>query len=188
MHNGVDIEDIFIPFITASSMITRFTLRGLSCLDSNLVAALRLMPSISYLEVDDSGSDSVDTDSLWKEPTRFHLGTVVSRSPITSHLMSSLRHQSTSIALAPKLHSLRLISEREEPFDDATFISMVESRWFKPGSDLSALMFSMDKTSIRSVVLKFSWREVNAEVYQPLRNLDAEGLRVVVAGRNGVNV
>ncbi|KAF9063707.1 hypothetical protein BDP27DRAFT_1334733, partial [Rhodocollybia butyracea] len=147
--------DDFISFVTSSSYL-------------DLIAVLRVMPSISYLEIDDLEYSS--------------------ESPITSHFMQSLRHQSTSSPLAPKLHSLRLISEREELFDDVTFISMVESRWFKPGSDLSAAMFSLGKACLRSVVLKFSWREVDAEVYQPLRKLDAEGLRVVVAGTNGVQV
>ncbi|KAF9063705.1 hypothetical protein BDP27DRAFT_1334728 [Rhodocollybia butyracea] len=161
-----------ISFITTSSCtITTFTLHGLSVSDVDLIAVLQAMPSILHLEID----DQVDYYSH-------------QRSPISSHLMSSLRHQSTSISLAPKLHSLRLISEHKEPFDDATFISMVESRWFKPGSDLSAAMFSVGKACIRSIVLTFSWREVDAEVYQPLQNLDAEGLRVVVTGTNGVQV
>ncbi|KAF9045630.1 hypothetical protein BDP27DRAFT_1434637 [Rhodocollybia butyracea] len=163
----------FGSFVTTSScMITAFTLRGISISDLDLIAALRVMPSISYLKIDDIN----DIDSAQRT--------------ITSHLISSLRHQSTSFLLAPKLHSLHLISVRKSKvlFDDATFIGMVESRWFKPGSDLSAAMFSMGKACIRSVVLTFSWREVDAEVYQPLRNLDAEGLRVVVAGTNGVQV
>ncbi|KAF9063706.1 hypothetical protein BDP27DRAFT_1367801 [Rhodocollybia butyracea] len=161
--------DDFISFVTNSScIITTLTLRGLSISDLDLIAVLRVIPSISYLEIDDFEHSS--------------------ESPITSHFMQSLQHQSTSSPLAPKLRSLRLISKHEQLFDDATFISMVESRWFKPGSDLSAAMFSMGNACIRSVVLKFSWREVDAEVYQPLRNLDAEGLRVVVAGTNGVQV
>jgi hypothetical protein len=45
----------------------------------------------------------------------------------------------------------------------------------------------MGRGCIRSVVLKFGWREVDAEVYKPLRILDKEGLRVVVAGTNGVH-
>ncbi|KAF9059691.1 hypothetical protein BDP27DRAFT_1453122 [Rhodocollybia butyracea] len=163
--------DAFKSFVTTSScMITTFTLHGLSVLDLDLVAALQVMPSILHLNIDE----------------RFTFG--LHRSPITSHLISSLQHQSTSFPLAPKLHSLCLFSKYEVPFDDLTFISMVESRWFKPGSALSAAMFSMGKACIRSVVLKFSWRKVDAEIYQPLQNLDTEGLRVVVAGTNGVHV
>ncbi|KAF9045628.1 hypothetical protein BDP27DRAFT_728081 [Rhodocollybia butyracea] len=162
--------DTLISFMTTSScIITTFTLCNLPVSDVDLIAALRVMPSILHLEINDC-----------HYPPQ--------QSPISPHLMSSLRHQSTSVALVPQLHSLRLISKHKEPFDDATFISMVESRWFKPGSDLSAAMFSMGKACIRSIVLTFSWREVDAEVYQSLRNLDAEGLRVVVAGTNGVQV
>ncbi|KAF9063704.1 hypothetical protein BDP27DRAFT_1451142 [Rhodocollybia butyracea] len=164
--------DPLISFITTSScIITTFTIYGLSVSDVDLIAALQVMPSILHLEID----DKFDFYSY-------------QQSPISSHLMSSLRHQSTSDSLAPKLHSLCLISKYKEPFDDATFIGMVESRWFKPGSDLSAAMFSAGKACIRSIVLKFCWREVDREVYQPLRNLDAEGLRVVVVGKNRVQV
>ncbi|KAF9063716.1 hypothetical protein BDP27DRAFT_1334744, partial [Rhodocollybia butyracea] len=65
---------------------------------------------------------------------------------------------------------------------------MVESRWFRPGSELSTAMLTMGRACIRSIVLKFnSMREVDVEIYKPLRNLDAEGLRVVVASeRTGV--
>jgi hypothetical protein len=163
-------SDAFISFITTSScMITTFTLSGISISDLELVLALQVMPSILHLDI-------TDTDPI---PTRC---------PITSHLMSSLQLQPMSSSLAPKLHSLRLISYHKATFEDSAFISMVESRWFKPGSSLSSTMFSMGKACIRSVVLKLAWREVDAEVYQPLRILDAEGLRVVVAGTNGVQV
>ncbi|KAF9075312.1 hypothetical protein BDP27DRAFT_1315869 [Rhodocollybia butyracea] len=138
--------DAFKSFVTTSScMITTFTLRGFTVSDVDLIATLQVMPSLSYLEIDDFKDSS-------------------SQSPITSHFMQSLQHQSTSFPLAPKLHSLRLISKWNAPFDDLTFISMIESRWFKPGSDLSAAMFSVGKACIRSVVLTFSWREVDAEV------------------------
>ncbi|KAF9075310.1 hypothetical protein BDP27DRAFT_1359008 [Rhodocollybia butyracea] len=137
--------------------------------DLELVAALRVMPSILHLDIENTDAHP-------------------SLSPITSRLMSSLRHQSASFSLAPKLHSLRLISKCKVPFDDSIFIEMVESRWFKPGSDLATAIFSMGKACIRSIVLKISWREVDAKVYQLLQNLDAEGLRVVVAGTNGVQL
>jgi hypothetical protein len=162
-------SDSFVSFLSTSCMVTRFTLHGCSVSDLDLIAALRAMPSILHLDIENSKSLS-------------------SRSPITSGLMLSLRLQSMSSSLAPKLHTLRLISKRKYPFEDSAFISMVESRWFKPSSALSATMFSMGKACIRSVVFKFTWREVDAEVYKPLRNLDAEGLRVVVVGTNGVQV
>ncbi|KAF9060545.1 hypothetical protein BDP27DRAFT_1429981 [Rhodocollybia butyracea] len=99
----------------------------------------------------------------------------------------ALHHPSTSLSLVPKLHSLHLIYT-SAAFDDAAFVTMVQSRWFKPGSNLSAEMLAMGRSSIRSVVLKFTLREADADIYKPLRGLDAEGLRVVVTGTNGVQV
>jgi hypothetical protein len=163
-------SDAYISFITTSPcMITTFTLHGISISDLDLVLALRAMPLILHLDIENFDAH-------------------YAKNPITLHLMLSLRLQSMSSSLAPKLHTLRLISKCDVPFKDSAFISMVKSRWFKPGSALSASMLSMGKACIRSVVLKFTWRAVDAKVYKPLRNLDAEGLRVVVIGTNGVQV
>ncbi|KAF9060544.1 hypothetical protein BDP27DRAFT_1370458 [Rhodocollybia butyracea] len=195
-----------VSFISRSScMITTFTLRGIHLSDLDLVAALRVMPALLHLEVE----NKLQPDYLPKY-----------QSPVTSHLLSSLTHDhSTSISLIPKLHSLHLTwrfessdtsddssddssddtsdgapgnnasdDEFDNDFDDTAFVNMVKSRWFKPGSDLAAEMSALGKSCIRSVVLKFPARRVNADIYEPLRILDAEGLRVVVAGTNGVQV
>ncbi|KAF9060534.1 hypothetical protein BDP27DRAFT_1407072 [Rhodocollybia butyracea] len=161
----------FPSFITRPScMITSFTLRGISMHDLDLIAALRVMPALLHLEVD----QCLDAP----------------RNPITPHLISGLTHrrQSTSTVLVPALHSLHLRYELTDAFDDAAFVNMIESRWFKPGSDLSAEMLAMGRSSIRSVALKFTSREVDVDIYMPLWVLDAEGLRVVVSGTNGVQV
>jgi hypothetical protein len=161
--------DIFSSFVSRSSCtITTFTLRAVSLSDLELIAALQLMPSLLHFELDQAEG---------------------SKNPISSHLISSLTHyQSTSSSVVPKLHSLRLIYQPVDAFDDAAFVNMVQSRWFKPGSDLSAEMLAMGRGSIRSVVLKFDMRKVVADIYDPLRILDAEGLRVAVVGTNGTQV
>ncbi|KAF9066391.1 hypothetical protein BDP27DRAFT_1423912 [Rhodocollybia butyracea] len=160
----------FPSFITRSCcMITSFTLLGMSMHDSDLIAVLRVMPALLHLEVDQLSN--------------------AKRNPITSHLISRLTHrQSTATVLVPELHSLHLRYEPSGEFDDAAFVNMVESRWFKPGSELSAEMLAMGRNSIRSVVLKFTSREVDVDIYMPLWVLDAVGLRVVVSGTNGVQV
>ncbi|KAF9061637.1 hypothetical protein BDP27DRAFT_1452156 [Rhodocollybia butyracea] len=161
----------FTSFISRSScMITTFILQDLSLPDLYLIAVLQVMPALLHLEVHDS--------AWWS----------AYQSPITSHFISSLTHHaSPSTSLVPKLHSLYLTSRALDPFDDAAaFVRMVESRWYKPGSDLSMEMLAKGRSSIRSVVLKAIQREVDADIYQPLRILDAEGLRVVVSGTNGV--
>ncbi|KAF9066389.1 hypothetical protein BDP27DRAFT_1423910 [Rhodocollybia butyracea] len=162
--------NVFTSFISRSScMITTFTLRDILMSDSELIEVLRVLPALLHLEIHHNER---------------------SQGPITSHLISSLIHQSTSISLIPKLHSLDLTSRSDtgDTFDDSVFVSMVQSRWFKPGSDLSAEMLALGRASIRSVVLKFFTRKLDAEVYKPLRILDAEGLRVVVIGMNGMQV
>jgi hypothetical protein len=122
------------------------------------------MPELLHLEIDNSGPQPI---------------------PIMTHLISNLtQHRSTSDSLIPKLHTLSL-KHILGTFSAQSFVTMVESRWFKPGSDLSAAMSSLGIGCIRSVTLMFQGK-VDAEVYKPLRILDEEGLRVVVAGSNGV--
>ncbi|KAF9072207.1 hypothetical protein BDP27DRAFT_1418359 [Rhodocollybia butyracea] len=167
--------ETFISFISRSScMITTFTLRSIPLSDLDLIAVLHVMPSLLHLEIED-----------------YKWGYLHAQYTITLNLISRLiQHESTSISLVPKLHTLHLLSQCRHTgtFDDSTFVSMVESRWFRPGSDRSAEMSMMGRSCIRSVVLKFDWREVDAVVYKPLQILDREGLRVVVAGTNGIQV
>ncbi|KAF9056909.1 hypothetical protein BDP27DRAFT_627295 [Rhodocollybia butyracea] len=134
--------DDFIPFVSGSScVITSFTLQKVELLDVDLIAALRVMPTLLHLEVYACG---------------------YRHNPITSHLISSLTHHpSTSVTLVPKLHSLHLKDRPADEFDDAGFVRMVASRWFKPGSDLSAEMLAMGRSSIRSVLLEFYWSPRN---------------------------
>ncbi|KAF9075891.1 hypothetical protein BDP27DRAFT_1314675 [Rhodocollybia butyracea] len=169
----------FLPFVSRSAcMVTTFTLRGISISHSNLITALHVMPSLLCLDIDDEGNTEGDKEH---------------ESPITSHLISSLAHHQpnelfpSSISLVPKLHSLRLFAH-STAFDDHAFVNMVESRWFKPGSDLAAVMLTIGRASLRSIVLTFKRREVDAKVYKALKSLDEEGLRIVVSGTNGVQI
>ncbi|KAF9075343.1 hypothetical protein BDP27DRAFT_1315912 [Rhodocollybia butyracea] len=163
----------FISFVCRSCcMITTFTIRGISLSDLDLIGALRVMPSLLHLEID---------NEVWH---------MKQQNPITLPLISSLTPRQSSnsvISLVPKLHSLRLLFDGTT-FYDRAFVSMIQSRWFKPGSDLHTANSRTGISCIRSVVLRFSRREVNVEVYKPLRVLDEDGLRVVVIGTNGVQI
>ncbi|KAF9060528.1 hypothetical protein BDP27DRAFT_1407069 [Rhodocollybia butyracea] len=153
-------SDAFLSFVSRSScMITAFTLRDIF---------LEVLPALLHLEV-----DLVDP---YPPP----------ENPITPYFIANLIHDQSTSSIVPELDSLHLKYNSTDTFEDATFIHMVQSRWHKPGSDLSAGIMAMGRSCIRSVVLKFLSREVDAYVYRPLRILDAEGLRVVVAGTNGV--
>jgi hypothetical protein len=176
-HQGHWPTEPFVSFISRSScVITKFILRGcIYILDLDLITALQVMPSLLHLEIED-----YNWAFAWQPP----------KCAITSNLISSLiQHESTSTSLVPKLHTLRLVSYLNTgTFDDSAFVNMVQSRWFRPGSDRSAAMSMIGRGCIRSVVLKFNRRKVDAEVYKPLRILDKEGLRIVVAGKNGIQV
>ena len=76
----------------------------------------------------------------------------------------------------PKLGNFCLCFDGEI-FDDLAFVRMVQSRWL-PDSEY-ATMIGMN--CLRSVVLKFSKREVEEEVYRPLQDLDRMGMSVVIA-------
>ncbi|KAE9388402.1 hypothetical protein BT96DRAFT_436774 [Gymnopus androsaceus JB14] len=144
--------------------------------DEELVAALRVMPSLTDLEIND---EKLSSDRV---------------SPITSQLISSLRRQciipehvrvptGSNMHLVPSLRSLCLVF-KGMVFDDNVFIETVQSRWL-PDSDY-AMAVGVD--CLRSVVLKFCHREVDEEVYKPLHDLDKMGMRVVVSGTEGTKI
>ncbi|KAE9408336.1 hypothetical protein BT96DRAFT_849478 [Gymnopus androsaceus JB14] len=155
----------FDSFISRSACtITTFTIRNVALSDEDVIAALRIMPSLNDFEISDKG--------------------LKSHSPITTQLISSLCCVSPEslptgsiMHLVPKLCSLRLVFTGTV-FDDKAFIKTVRSRWL-PDSKYATIV-GVD--CLRSVVLKFRHREVDAEVYKPLLDLDKKGLRVVVSG------
>ncbi|KAF9062162.1 hypothetical protein BDP27DRAFT_1428200 [Rhodocollybia butyracea] len=169
----------FISLISRSScVITTFSIRGISISASDLIAALHVMPSLLSLEVEDG-------EWHYNCPVNQH------QSPINSVFITRLAHRAQSSAiLVPKLHSLHLLSYRMTSDADCgfdlSFIDMVESRWFRPGSDLFAAMSTVGRGCIRSVEMKFARRNIDPVIYKPLRVLDEEGLRVVVSGMDTV--
>ncbi|KIK54723.1 hypothetical protein GYMLUDRAFT_48435 [Collybiopsis luxurians FD-317 M1] len=167
-------QDLFWPgraidsFISRSSCrITILTMDKVSVSDVELIAALRMMTYLEKLEVQDG----------------------IGESPITSHLISSLhavgRNRSTGsiIYLVPKLQSLRLYFNGEA-LDDRAFARMIVSRWL-PDPELAS---GIGVDCLRQVVLKCCKRNIDAETYKPLRDLDKMGLRVAIMGRDGVQV
>ncbi|KAJ4480034.1 hypothetical protein J3R30DRAFT_3701206 [Lentinula aciculospora] len=113
----------------------------------DLIAALRFMPSLLCLEVDDDWCDL---------------------SPITVRLMSNLRcggrnqFSGSAIRLIPKLRSLRLEYDGDT-FDDQAFVE-------------------------NGRITLVARSGVDAEIYEPLRNLDGVGMRVFITGSNGTKI
>ncbi|KAF9065134.1 hypothetical protein BDP27DRAFT_1366622 [Rhodocollybia butyracea] len=149
----------------SSCNLTKFEVKSVSVSDIDLIAALKLMPSLINLYVDDipTGDD----------PT----------SPITSRFIHSLHGfpwtelSPSGSALVPKLRELQVTFDGLQ-FDDSSFIEMVSSRWLPDTQYASGIGLSC----LRVVTLRFNKREVDPVVYRPLDYLDKAGLMVVVLG------
>lgn len=147
----------FSAFISRSTcIITSFSLSRLTISDLNLIAALRLLPSLAKLNIDGLKASNGE-------------------SSITTHFISSL-HGSSIDPLLPKLQSLSM-EIYYTTFDDATFVDMISSRWL-PSSQAAAI--GIDR--LRSVVLHFTQRKVDAEIYRPLWQMDEMGTGIVITG------
>ncbi|KAE9387977.1 hypothetical protein BT96DRAFT_1025645 [Gymnopus androsaceus JB14] len=159
-------DSAFKAFLSRSSCsLTKLSLSGVVISDTNLIIAIRTLPSLLYLSVGDSTLTETET-------------------PITPYFISSLSgsrfatnnyDSPPSSLLLPKLRCLS-ITFAGTSFDDAMFVTMVSSRWLP-----DTLSVGID--CLRSVVLHLQKREVDEEVYRPLADLDRMGMRVVVTGK-----
>ncbi|KAE9404428.1 hypothetical protein BT96DRAFT_916787 [Gymnopus androsaceus JB14] len=158
-------------FISRSSFqLTTLSIKFIPLLDSDLIDLLRRLPSLHHLTVDDSNT---------------------SPRPVTSLLVQSLHaipHTSSVTVfsvLVKRLQTLSLTTsaEAQEAFNDRDFVDMVSSRWFLDGYR-SASDSNGGMACLRSVVMRFTNRVVDEEVYRPLKYLEEEGMRVVVIGQN----
>jgi len=166
-------RDMVNDFISRSSFhLTTLSIKFIPLLDSDLIDLLRRLPSLHHLTVDDFRTAS----------------------PITPLLIQSLHafHRTSSVAifsvLVKRLQTLSLTTsaEAQEAFDDGDFVDMVSSRWFLDGyrSDSESMNSNGGMACLRSVVMRFTNRVVDEEVYRPLKYLEEAGMRVVVVGRD----
>ncbi|KAF9072054.1 hypothetical protein BDP27DRAFT_1401039 [Rhodocollybia butyracea] len=152
----------------SSCSLTKFDVMRISVTDIDLIDALKLMPSLVNLHIDDTPAGN--------NPT----------SPITPQFLRSLHRffwielNLSSSALVPKLRELRLTFDGVE-FDDSEFIDMVTSRWIPDTEYASSIGF----TCLRVATLRFNTRVVDQaqSVYRPLHRLDEAGMMVVVLGK-----
>ncbi|KAE9403073.1 hypothetical protein BT96DRAFT_990529 [Gymnopus androsaceus JB14] len=141
-----------------------WSFRGVDLSDEDLISALRVLSSLTTLEISDHG-------------------TIPFNSPITSHFISSLHIGDSMLGhLIPKLRDLTLESDCST-FDDVAFISMISSRWYSHPQKFIGTVGGVD--CLQSVVMRFHNRAVDKTVYRPLQDLDEMGLRVVVREMNG---
>lgn len=165
-------RNVMNGFISRSSFqLTTLSIKFVPLVDSDLIDLLYQLPSLLHLVVNDSDVDGP--------------------SPITTQLMQRLHafHRTSDMTipstLAESLQSLTLTFSKEGPFNDKEFVDMVSSRWFP---DIYAGKYGLSVSNfgtacLRSVVMRFTKRDVDEEVYRKLTYLEREGMRVVVAGR-----
>ncbi|KAF9066743.1 hypothetical protein BDP27DRAFT_1423510 [Rhodocollybia butyracea] len=151
----------------SSCSLTEFNVKNVLVSDIDLIAALKLMPSLVNLDIDDT-------------PVGHDL-----TSPITSQFIRSLHGfletelNPSGSALVPKLRSLQLRFAGLE-FDDPAFIDTVPSRWL-PDKQYAA---GIGLSCLRVVTLRFNARAVDPTVYKPVEYLDKAGMMVVVLGKD----
>ncbi|KIK53322.1 hypothetical protein GYMLUDRAFT_88395 [Collybiopsis luxurians FD-317 M1] len=173
-YNGYDAgwpKDLFTSFLSRSScQLTKLVISSIGLSDTDLIAALQLLPSLVILQLDDNDASP-------------------KISPITSNFicalepLGALERSISNSTLIPKLRYLSLNFSGNE-FDDLGFISMISSRWLLDSMDTE--ITGVER--IRSVEMRFQEREVDATVYQPLQLLDRMGLRVTVCGMNDTKI
>lgn len=149
----------FSAFISRSACkLTTLSLSEVKISDLDLIAALRLLPSL----VEFVTHSLVDPNND-------------SGSPISTRFINSLNGSSTP-PLLPKLRHLYM-TVYDNPFDDAAFIDMVSSRRLPISSGRATTV------CLRSVYLHFLKWVVDEEVYEPLWQLDDMGMCVVITGQ-----
>ncbi|KAJ3892663.1 hypothetical protein GG344DRAFT_75715 [Lentinula edodes] len=168
-------------FISRSSFhLATLSIKFISFSDLNLIDLLCCLPSLLHIILSDPVSvqdcDHPITPRLLKR----------------MHAYPCMNPATVSPVLVPNMQSLSLTCTGSAGFSDKDFTDMVSSRW-SPNSYFAAygMETSDDPFSksegetacLRSVVLRFTNRVVDMELYRPLKHLEEAGMKVVVTGK-----
>ncbi|KAE9389892.1 hypothetical protein BT96DRAFT_926267 [Gymnopus androsaceus JB14] len=154
--------DPFMAFLSRSSCsLTTLFIESLALADSKLIDLLTHIPTLLDFSINDS----------YVLPTQ---------SPITGRFIESLRATSHP-PIVPRLHSLKL-DVGAITFEDGSVVDMVRSRWI-PGRR-SSEQLEPRVECLRELTIKFRNRNEIQGVYQPLEDMDRDGMRVVVLWQN----
>lgn len=175
-------KDELHSFILRSSCrLTTLSIQHMALSDSDLIDLLHCLPDLLHLTIDDSSVSSIPS----------------TKSPITPHIVQALHAfpsttSTTASPLVAKLQSLAFTFSGSA-FSDKDFVDMVSSRWnpeiyaghgSRRPSPTGEDEHDVEITCLRSVVMRFTNRDVNEEIYRPLMHLEEVGMRVVVIGKN----
>ncbi|KIK57508.1 hypothetical protein GYMLUDRAFT_46083 [Collybiopsis luxurians FD-317 M1] len=167
-------------FMERSSFhLTTLSIKCVSIGDSDLIDLLCRLPSLLHLTVDNCSF--IGNDPL--TPLLFR----------TLHACPPAGYHTASSTLVPNLISLDITFiakdwEREEwKFIDQAFVEMVQSRWLpNESADGRRTLSGADVgiACLHSVVLRLIHREIDEEIYRPLKYLEKAGMRVIIIAKN----
>ncbi|KAE9403837.1 hypothetical protein BT96DRAFT_451776 [Gymnopus androsaceus JB14] len=154
----------FMAFLSRSSCpLTTLSIESLALADSKLINLLTHIPTLVNLSINDSY-------------------VLQKHSPITGRFIKSLRATSQP-PIVPRLHSLKL-DVGGSTFKDRSVVNMVRSRWIPEKRTSEELEPQVE--CLREFTIKFrnrNWKEKRV-VYQPLEEMERDGMRVVVLWQN----
>ncbi|KAL0070371.1 hypothetical protein AAF712_002562 [Marasmius tenuissimus] len=173
--------DSFLSRSRSAGVLTSVVFDGLPITDVNVIAFLQHTPSLEFLTLNELFAKNYYRDHLNGE--ELGLGQAVeSVSRLFVDTLNTRFYPSRSPFL-PKVRSLCFRVHKH--FDaDAEFVDMVKSRWYPPRAERGSLAHA----TLREVTLAVLNRNLDEELYEPLKLLEEEGLRVVVAGNGQIVV
>ncbi|KAE9403219.1 hypothetical protein BT96DRAFT_917659 [Gymnopus androsaceus JB14] len=212
---GVGMKELFQVFAFAiyagstiehcAPPITALAVEKLLQACEDVIFASIACPSLKSLVIEGLGTQALqswpkDDLNAFIACSSFHLETLSinsvhvpsGHSPITSHLVRSLHafpHITsgiTSSALVTQLQTLSLTFTGSDTFSDSDFVDMVSSRWY-PDVFTGGPSSASETACLRSVVMRCVQRNLDKEIYRPLKHLEEAGMRVVVTGKNSMD-
>ena len=172
-------RDVIHGFLNRSGCtLTSLTLEGMPLLEPDVIALLKLTPSLQSFTLREMWASDAVVIRPYKPPPQTTFRTVTQallrqlEAPIfTSDAFSS------QTPLLPKLSRLKLGVQHH--FDaGAEFVDMVRSRWGLPRD--SGIGSGVDTERLREVVLSVMDGKLVEEIYEPLKRLDSEGMMISV--------
>ena len=184
MFQGIWPRTIIHRFFTRSwcgGILTAVIFDGIPIPDSDIIAFLNHTPSLESLMLNELFAKNHSRNPV----NGSGLGFGESLQSISKTFINALntRRYPSQTAFLPKLRSLHLRAHNHFDADDE-FVDMVRSRWHPRQLENESLGYD----SIREVSLMILNRDLDSQVYEPLKVLEKEGLRVVVSGNGRIVV
>ncbi|KAE9411387.1 hypothetical protein BT96DRAFT_911979 [Gymnopus androsaceus JB14] len=161
VHCSFGMLDNFIN--ECSSTLEQLTLHDISISDSDLIALLRNLPSLTFISIQDPHITSAGTP-------------IDVICPLSTAFIKSLRVK-TNPVLLPNLECILLVIRNE--CDETTLVKMIRSRW-SIHEDSDDEDEDEDFAILEKVMVRIQMPVVDLEKLEPLKVLKEEGLEVSV--------